>query len=252
MQHSSVHLLGAVATVGVVGADIGRVRVGNAVAAVGGVVVGTANGSPAKDHIDRDEDNEEQHGADDDDRVECDADTGVALLRGSSGPQRHDGQDEGWDGAGEADERRAATEQRDDGEHESAHRHSRVVLLRRRLVSSRHRARLGRHHDGGVAGGDGWRRGHRLVARLSTIVVGGRLTLAVVARGRLRRKLGRSGLVSAFGVLLVGLWRGEGLLIRVRSSHRATNKHLGACRHVAVSELRRHRCTGFSLVYGVA
>ena len=220
MQHSPVRLLGvgAVATGGgAVSADVGSGLVRNAVRAVGVRVVGIATVNA--DHIDGDDDGEEQHGTDDNGHIESDADTGVALLRRSSGPQRHDGQDEGWDGAGEADERRAAEDQRDDGEHESAHRHSRVVLLRRRLVSGRHRARLSRHHDRGAGGGDGRRHRHRLVARLSTIVVGRRRALGRECLGLLRRELGRSGLVSAFGVVLIGLWRGEGLFILVRGSH---------------------------------
>ena len=213
----------------VVATVIRGVAVGNAVGAVGAGVVAPASarcGSSGKDHnIDRDDDDHRQHGAHHDHHVEGDADPRVALLRGPCGPQRHDGQDEGGNGAHEEEERNAAAEQRDDGEDDRAHRHSRVVLLRRRPVNGRHRGRLGRHNDSSVGGGDGGRSGHRLVALLRllpAIGVGGRLVLGRKRRRLLRRELGRSGLVSAFGVLLVGLlWR-EGLLIGVRSSHCAT------------------------------
>ena len=109
----------AVRSGGTVVADVGSVSVVNAVGVVVGLVVGPAPASA--DRINRDGDDEEQHGADDSGRVERDADAGVALLRGSSGPQRHDGKDEGCDGAGEAEEGTAATEQCDDGEHEREH-----------------------------------------------------------------------------------------------------------------------------------
>ena len=88
------------------------------------------------------------------------------------------------------------------------------------MASGRHGCRLCRHHDGGAGGGDGRRRGHRLIARLSTIDVGGRLPLAGVPRVRLRRELGWRGLVFTFGVLLIGCWRGKGLLILLGGSHR--------------------------------
>ena len=243
-QHGSVGLRAVPSGVprGVVAAvRISVVAVGNAVVVVVFVVVGGTSGtcvrcgrcascgrrdSSAKGHkIDRDDDDQRQHGAHHDHYVEGDADACVALLCGPSGPQRHDGQDEGGDGAHEEDERSAAAEQRDDGEDDSAHRHSRVVLLRRRPVNGRHRGRLGRHNDSGVGGGDGGRSGHRLVALLRllpAIGVWGRLVLGRKRRRLLRRELGRSGLVSVFGVLLVGMWCWEGLLIGVRSSHCAT------------------------------
>ena len=186
----------------------------------------SAGRNPANAHkIDRDDDDQGHHGAHHDHHVESDADARVALLRGPSGPQRHDGQDESWDGTHEEEERKSTAKQRDDGEDDSAHRHSRVVLLRRRLVNGRHRGWLGRHNDSGVGGGDGGRSGHRLIALLRllpAIGVGRRLILGRKRRRLLRRKLGRSGLVSAFGVLLVGLWWREGLLIGVWSSHCAT------------------------------
>ena len=137
------HLCPVPAPLGTVASDTGTVV--RAVAIVAGGCPGES------DHIDRDKDDEEQHGADDNGHVEADADAGVALLGGPSARQRHDSQDEGWDGAGEADERGTAADQREDGENESADGNSRVVFGRRSHVSgSRHR-RLRRHHNGGVS-----------------------------------------------------------------------------------------------------
>ena len=168
----------------VVAARIGMVAVGDAVGTVLGVVVGRTSAASA-DNVDGDDDDQEQHGAGDCDHVESDTDASVGLLCRSSGPQRHDGKDKSGDGAGQADERCAAVDKRVDGEHESGYRHSRVILLRRRLISGRHRCplvlhigRLACHHDGGAGVSDG-----RLVST-STIVVGGRLGL--------RREVSRS------------------------------------------------------------
>ena len=72
-----VRLVGAVAvrSGGTVVADVGSVSVVNAVGVVVGLVVGPAPASA--DRINRDGDDEEQHGADDSGHVECDADAGV-------------------------------------------------------------------------------------------------------------------------------------------------------------------------------
>ena len=140
----------------VVAAGIGMVAVGDAVGTVLGVVVGRTSAASA-DNVDGDDNDQEQHGAGDYDHIESDTDASVGLPCRSSGPQRHDGKDKSGDGAGQTDERCAAVDKRDDGEHESGYRHSRVILLRRRLISGRHRCplvlhigRLARHHDGGA------------------------------------------------------------------------------------------------------
>ena len=57
--------------------------------------------------------------------------------------------------AGQADKGCAAVDKRDDGEHESGYRHSRVIFLRRRLISGRHRCPLVLHIDGGAGVSDG-------------------------------------------------------------------------------------------------
>ena len=121
----------------VVGARIGIVAVGDAVGTVLGVVVGRTSAASA-DNVDGDDDDQEQHGAGDYDHVESDTDASVGLLCRSSGLQRHDGKDKSRDGAGQADERCAAVDKRDDGEHESGYRHSRVIFLRRRLIGGHH------------------------------------------------------------------------------------------------------------------
>ena len=172
----------------VVAAGTGIVAVGYAVGTVLGVVVGRTSAASA-DNVDGDDDDQEQHGAGDYDHVESDTDASVGLLCRSSGPQRHDGKDKSGDCAGQADERCAAADQSDDGEDESTYGHSRVILLWRRLVSCRHRCRLACYHDSS-AGTSDWR-----LVSISTIVIGGRLGL--------RREPSRSGLVFAFGILLV-------------------------------------------------
>ena len=136
--HGSTGLNGAVAGgVGVVvAAGTGIVAVGDAVAPVEGVVVGRT--SAGIYHVDGDDDDQEEHSAGDYDHVESDTDASVGLLCRSSGLQRHDGKDKSGDGAGQADERCAAVDKRDDGEHESGYRHSRVILLRRRLIGGHH------------------------------------------------------------------------------------------------------------------
>ena len=188
VPRGSAGLLGAVAggVCVVVAAGIGIVVVGDAVGTVLVVEVGRTS---AADNVDGDDDDQEHHGADDYDHVESDTDTGVCLLCRSSGPQRHDGKDKSGDSTGQTDERCAAADQSDDGEDYSTYGHSRVILLWRRLVSARHRCRLACYYDSSAGASD-----RRLVSS-STIVIGGRLGL--------RRKLSRSGLVSAFGILLV-------------------------------------------------
>ena len=171
----------------VVATGIGIVAVGDAVGTVLGVVVGRTS---VADNGDGDDDDQEQHGTGDYYHVESDADAGVGLLCRSFGPQRHEGKDKSGDGAGQADERCAAGDQSDDGEDESTYGHSLVILLWRRLVSCRHRCRLACYHDSSAGASDG-----RLVSRSTIVIIGG--------RHGLRKKLSRSGLVSAFGILLV-------------------------------------------------
>ena len=170
--------------VGVVGPTGGPVAGG----VVGGAV-GGGGGIGDADHIGRDEDDQEQHGADHDGHVESDADAGVVLLRVSLGRQRHDGQDEGGDGAAKADERGPAAEQRENGEDQSAYRYSGVVFGRRRHDSGGGRCRLRRHHDGGVGRSASELR-LVVVARLARLVVVGRWRVGLALR-RVRLALRR-------------------------------------------------------------
>ena len=146
----------------VVAAGIGIVAVGDAVGTVLGVVVGRTS---VADNGDGDDDDQEQHGTGDYYHVESDADASVGLLCRSFGPQRHEGKDKSGDGAGQADERCAAADQSDDGEDDSAHGYSRVILLWWRLASCRHRCRLACYYDSSAGANDG-----RLVSS-STIVM---------------------------------------------------------------------------------
>ena len=174
-------VVAAAGGVGIVGPTGGPVAVG----VVGGAVAigaGRVHSIGDADHIGRDEDDQEQHGADHDGHVESDADAGVILLRGSLGRQCHDGQDEGGDGAAKADERGPAAEQREDGEDQSAYRYSGVVFGRRRHVSGGGRCRLRRHHDGGVG---------RSGSGLRLVVVAGLARLVVVGRRRVGLALRR-------------------------------------------------------------
>ena len=216
VPRGSAGLLGAVAVVGcvVVATGIGTVAVGDAVGAVLAVVVGRTSAASAASagNVDGDNDDQEHHGADDYDHVESDTDTGVCLLCRSSDPQRHEGKDKSGDGAGQAEERCAAADQSDDGEDDSTQGHSRVILLWRRLESARYWCRLSCYYDSSAGTSDG-----RLVSS-STIVIGGRICL--------RRKLSRSGLVSAFGILLVIL-RGSHW-VRCRAEHSDYSSRLPA------------------------
>lgn len=84
--------------------------------------------------------------------VEDDAEACIVPLRPSSGPQSRDGQDEGWNGENEADEKCTKCEQGADGEHEGAYCHSRATLSRRRHASGGccfHRLLI--RHDGGFS-----------------------------------------------------------------------------------------------------
>ena len=173
----------------VVAAGTRIVAVGYAVGTVLGVVVGRTSAASA-DNVDGDDDDQEQHGAGDYDHVESDTHASIGLLCRSSGPQRHDGKDKSGDGTGQADERYTAADQSDDGEDESAYGHSRVILLWRRLVSYRHRCRLACYYDSRAGASDG-----HLVSSSTIVIIGG--------RHGLRKELSRSGLVSAFGILLV-------------------------------------------------
>ena len=190
VPRGSTGLIGAVAVVGcvVVAAGIGIVAVGDAVGAVPAVVVGRTSAASG-DNVAGDEDDQEHHGAGDYDHVESDTDTSVCLLCRSSDPQRHEGKDKSGDAAGQAEERCAAADQSDDGEDDSTYGYSRVILLWRRLARARYRCRLACYYDSSAGTNDG-----RLVSS-STIVIDGRIGL--------RRKLSRSRLVSAFGILLV-------------------------------------------------
>ena len=191
VPRGSAGLIGAVAVVvcAVVAAGIGMVVVGDA-AGIGVVVAVGWTSVASRDNVGGNEDDQEHHGAGDYDHVESDADAGVGLLCRSFGPQRHEGKDKSGDGAGQADERCAAADQSDDGEEESAHGYSRVILLWWRLASCRHRCRLACYYDSSAGASDG-----RLVSSSTIVIIGG--------RHGLRRKLSRSGLVSAFGILLV-------------------------------------------------
>ena len=172
----------------VVVAGIGIVAVGDAVGTVTVGVVGRT--SAASDNGDGDDDDQEQHGTGDYYHVESDADASVGLLCRSFDPQRHEGKNKSGEGAGQADERYTAADQSDDGEDDSAYGYSRVILLWWRLESCRHRCRLTCYYDSSAGANDG-----RLVSSSTIVTIGG--------RHGLRRKLSRSRLVSAFGILLV-------------------------------------------------
>ena len=113
-------------------------------------------------HSERGHHTDDKHyGPHDDSNVEDDAEDCIVPLGPSSGPQSRDGQDEGWDGEKEADEKCTTCQQGADGEHEGAYCHSRVILPSRSHHTSGgcfHRLRI--HHNG-------------LVGELRLVAVGG-------------------------------------------------------------------------------
>ena len=148
---------------------------------------------------------DEHYGPHDDSNVEDDAEACIVPLGPSSGPQSRDGQDEGWDGEKEADEKSTTCQQGADGEHEGAYCHSRVILSGRRHASGGCFHRLHIHHDGGfgklrlVAVGGlirlidvRWRRSlfQRRVSRRKVVCLR-RIALRRIAFGRRRRVLRR-------------------------------------------------------------
>ena len=83
--------------------------------------------------------------------VEDDAEGCIVSLGPSSGPESRKGQDKGWNREKEADEKCTTCEQGEDGEHEGAYCHSRVILPRRRHTSDGCFHRLPIHHNGVVS-----------------------------------------------------------------------------------------------------
>ena len=166
---------------------------------------------------------DEHYGPHDDSNVEDDAEACIVPLGPSSGPQSRDGQDEGWDGEKEADEKCTTCEQGADGEHEGAYCHSRVILSGRRHASGGCFHRLHIYHNGGF--GELW---------LQLVAVGGLIRLIDVRwrRSLLQRRVGRRKVVC--------LWRIA--LRRIALDRRWRVRRGGALvlrRRVAIGHLRR-------------